>query len=268
MEESCWREELSHQQSWWPQNFSEQAYAYAEALNASLLRTVHRFPDAMVRRQLDQKGFSQSEFSLGHLVHHFWLEPEEARKFWAILPKAWESSAPEARKKKAGFESEHKAQGRGVLTQTLWESVQKGLDALDRHTEATKLRSQSKTEVTVLWKDPEFGVFSKARFDLVANDHFWDLKCHHGSMQSAKLKKNLGQMGFFIQMWWYHRALSLSGRTPQRFGHIALDTDIWEVQVREMSSAELTMGEYQAQQAWKRLRVLLKERWRCTLEVN
>ena len=263
MEIQNWQSELKTQSYCWPAQFSEDSYAHAEALNASLLRAVHRFPDPMVRRLLDKQGFDQSEHSLGHLIHQFWLEPDLAQRHWAVLPKAWECPTPEFRKKKAGFESEHKAQGRGVVTHTLWESVQKGLEALDRNSEATQLRAQSKTEVTAFWRDPDFGVFAKARFDLLGQDHFWDLKCHRGSMQSEKLKKSLGQMGFFIQMWWYQRSLLLSGYAPKRCGHIALDTEIWEVRVRDMSASELALGQYQAQQAWARLKFLLKGRWSC-----
>jgi hypothetical protein len=232
----------------------EHEYAQAEALNASLLRSAHRFPDHMVRKLVNQKGFGSSELSLGHLIHQFWLEPKLAEKSWSILPKKWESNVPEFRKKKAAFESEQKAQGRNILPESLWEEIQRGLDALNGNAEAVNLLSQSSTEQTIFWKDASFGVLAKSRFDLLSNEHFWDLKCHRGAMQEDRFKKNLIKMGFFIQMWWYQHSLIQLGVPSQRCGHIALDTDIWEVRIRETNSSELELGREQCLQAWARLK--------------
>jgi hypothetical protein len=256
-----WKQKCELESPFWLEHCSDKEYALEEALNASLIRAAHRFPEHMVRREMNRVGFASNNLSLGQLMHQFWLEPHLAEKHWAILPKKFESSTPESRKKRGAFESEHKAQGREVLPESLWESVQRGLEALQRNEEATSLLSQAKKEVSVYWKDAELGVYAKARFDLLGEDHFWDLKCHHGSMQREKFQKNLAQMGFYIQIWWYRRALRLSNLPINRCGHIALDTDIWEVQVREMSPQDLVQGRDQGMQAWWRLKKMLAGRF-------
>ena len=235
---------------------SDDAYAACGGVSASHLRLAHQHPPFRLKKVCEKPGFETKDLSLGRLIHHWWLEPEDAERTWRILPARWEGSDSAARQARSAFMSEHKAQGKEVMPESLWEKVNRGLEALGAHEGATKIRTSAECEVALMWWEPSFGVMGKVKVDLYENDCIWDLKCYRGGRNENEFRKNMMRMGMFIQPWWQQLAFQQAGHPCQGGGHIVLDTETWTVRVREQTVEEMEFGELQARRAWDQLRSL------------
>jgi hypothetical protein len=232
---------------------SDEAYAKSEGLSASHLRLAHQHPPFRLKKVCEKPGFETKDLSLGRLIHHWWLEPEDAKSIWRVLPARWEGSDAEARKARSAFTSEQKAQGKSVMPESLWQKVERGLEALNAHEGAVALRTEATCEVALKWWEPSFGVMGKVKVDLYKDDKIWDLKCYRGGRHENEFRKNMMRMGMFIQPWWQQLAFKDANYSCQRGGHIVLDTETWDVIVRQLSSQEMEFGELQARRAWDQL---------------
>ncbi len=144
-------------------------YAKVDALNASLLKQMHRSPAHakawLDNRELDEETTEALEF--GSAFHAALLEPQRFREFMVVRPKF-------DRRTKLGkqldIEFEYSLPINAIVVKEKWlEQITGMLNSLLFHPLASQLLTEGVRETCLFWNDEKTQVPCKARFDFVSS---------------------------------------------------------------------------------------------------
>jgi len=199
-------------------------YSSIVALNSSSLKQGDRTPlhiDAALDGRLK---YTKKEFDFGSEFHYMLFEPEKFNKLYYISKQHLGKKTNEdkaALKKELPYNG-----GKKRIDLNEGESMKRMIDSLYRHTGIRELIEKvGVIEKTLIWKDSDFGLNCKGRFDkLIHNDFIVDLKSTKDACE-AYFPKDFKRFGYALQASFYldgYRTL-YPDSTSMEFAFIAID---------------------------------------------
>lgn len=219
---------------------SNSDYHALDAVGKSDLDLIARSP-AHWKYAMREMRETTPAMRIGAAVHCAVLEPDRFTTDYVTAPDC-------DRRTKAGKEAfaefEAANAGKTVLT------VEDGLlchriaDAVRQHPEAAALLSRGQPEVSALWRDEEFGVRCRARFDWITPDGLAvDLKTTQDA-GPAEFARSCAIYRYHVQAAWYLDGyLQVSADLPLGFIFIAVEkTPPYAVALYELDADAVELG--------------------------
>lgn len=192
-----------------------------------------------------QRAFSREETSamrIGSAVHCAVLEPERFNDRYVQMPNQIDRRTKAGKEEYAEFLAAH--DGKAIIDMTDMDLCMSVADAVRSHPRAAALLSTGQPEVSALWKDEEFGVRCRARYDwLTSESVLIDLKTTQDASPRAFAKSCAG-FRYHVQAAWYLDSyLQATGDLPLGFVFIAVEkTAPYAVALYELDAEAVDFG--------------------------
>lgn len=196
-------------------------YHAVEAMSASGAKKILRSP-AHYRLMRTEPSEATEAMQFGTAVHCGLLEPE--RFAGAVL------IAPEINKRTKDGKAEWAAfrlanAGSIVLSPADYNRAHACIDAVNRHPAASRLLDGAQREVSLFWRDGEYGVPCKARIDARNHGGLIDVKSTIDASPEG-FGKQVANMLYHVQGWHYWAGSeAVFDESPQFFGFIAVENE-------------------------------------------
>jgi hypothetical protein len=233
---------------------SEDVYDRIPAVRSSLLKTVRDHTCKHAREQVLNPKPSSRQMDLGSAIHVAGLEG------WDEFEKRVVTGPDHDRRSNANynawidFEVEH--HDKYILTPTDLERCKRCVDAVVNHGRARGMlfESQGRSELTLLWTDPETGLRCKARPDRMAHWNGWqcmfDVKTIGMVPTKEKLKRRIGELAYDLSAGHYINGAMQLAPSERHFFWIWIETKApFTVRVTRPSAVGLAEGQKKAQMA-------------------
>lgn len=140
-------------------------------------------------------------FSFGKAAHQLLLEPDEWHKKFEVLPANWNARTNAGKEFRASIEAE----GKTAITNAEWETIEGMHKALAEHEFAMEAFKNGASEKTLVWKDPETGIWCRVRPDFFPHNHpiVADYKTARSSEPTEDIPKSMYDYGYYQQADWY-----------------------------------------------------------------
>lgn len=225
---------------------AEQYHAH-EALSASGAKKILRSP-AHFKVWRTEKREPTADMRLGTACHSAILEPETFEDQVLCSPK-FDRRTKDGKAAAEAFEAQ--AAGRLVLSADDFDACLRVRDAVAKHAGAQRLLADTRREVSLFWRDGQYGIPCKARLDAMRSDGgIVDLKTTGDASPDA--------FGRGIASWQYHLqaafyfigAEHVLGKTPAFFAFIAAEKEPpFAVGCYVLETAHLLAGQRLAEEA-------------------
>ena len=176
-----------------------------------------------LKAYVDGSGEDSDAMIFGRLVDCFLLEPDRYGDLFVIRPdmypdnkgnmKPWSNNANYCRSWNAG---QHKA----IIKAETKATADRVSKAIGEHPQASEWLNACKSQVSIVWIDPETGITCKGRIDgLIENERLLDLKITNDPHPAA-FSRTSYSFGYHIQGAFYHDGYILAsggtlGESPQ-----------------------------------------------------
>jgi len=164
-------------------------YLKWDAFSKSMVKHILRSP-AHLKHAMHSDTKSDA-MVFGSLVDCMLLEPHDYDKSFAVLPatyiatdgktKPWNNRSKKCKEYRDGlFES-----GKMVITEPLKEKAHEVVRSIRLHPTASDWLGRGTYQVSMVWRDDDFGVICKARIDIhIEHERLVDLKMSHNACRS------------------------------------------------------------------------------------
>jgi hypothetical protein len=198
------------------ENIPAEDYFAWDAVSNSKLSLLKRSPKHY------QHGFAESTpaMQLGSLVHSGVLEPLAIAKRYVFMPdysshpdnvtgkgeRSFSSATTFVKSMQDQFRRLH--HDKEIVTEEQYNTMVGMATALAENEKAKHLLRDGKSEVSVVWDDPDTGLRCKARADWLKPGIMADLKT---TMDAAEFERSIVKFGYHRQMAFYARGLRANG---------------------------------------------------------
>lgn len=207
---------------------------------------------------------------LGRAAHTAVLEPMQFLREYVLMPAEFPDAKgnmkPASRQLnscKAWCESQEEA-GRSVLSREEYDTAEAIRDAVMDHGVAGPLASRGRSEVVLVWKDPETGIPCKGRIDKLDLGHvdpngdpepdFFDLKTAR-RIGAAAFGRDAARLMYHVRMAWYADAIwQHTGIEPIARVTAVQSVGPYDVAVCRLNHADLEAGRRVKRSLMSRLR--------------
>lgn len=201
-------------------------YAAWQAVNHSVLRHFRKTA-AHVRHEMEHQDESSKAQALGHAVHLAVLEPQRFGEEAVVRPKV-DRRTKVGKAAWAKFEKE--AAGRAILTTEEWDICEGIMANIERHPTARAfLRGRGVNELSLVWKDSEFGVTCKARLDRLLDyerhPYILDVKTTSKPASTHAFQGSIESYQYHTQAAFYLRGAQQLQPAERRFAWLACETE-------------------------------------------
>lgn len=125
------------------------------------------------------------------------------------------------------------------------EDAKKMRDAVYNHPEASRLLSGGRPEVSIRWRDPEFGYLQRCRPDYLRDDGIVSDVKTFANLTDRNIRSQIERMMYHWQSRHYLNGVNsqLGLVDNKMFAHIFIDTEIYSVRVVILGDASLDKAE-------------------------
>lgn len=205
------------------QGMTRAEYEAIHGLNQSTLKLFRRTP-AHAREYMVHPPEPTDALELGTAVHVAVLEPERFARQYVAAPKV-DRRTKAGKEQWAAFEDAHR--GLEVLSAEDMEVCRGIADAaVGLETVARLLASPGKSEVGVVWDDPQTGVRCKALMDRITTFAGWTVVVDLKSTQDASpgaFARDCAKYAYHVQAAFYLDGLNVLAPANRRFFHVAVE---------------------------------------------
>lgn len=213
---------------------SLEEYHRAAAVGSSSLRTLIDRSPAHYLHDRETPSEPTAAQKYGSAIHMAALEPLKFKLNTRVEPvfegrtKKGElttnPNAIEVKEKRDIWHMEN--HGKAIVTQGEYNVIQGILNSLSKHKQASKLMAAGAAEESYFWRDPETGIYCKARPDFLRDGHIMvDLKTTANASYHA-FQKDLANYGYHIQAAFYLDGISeVLGKAHDSFNIIAVEKE-------------------------------------------
>ncbi len=229
------------------EDVEEECYAAYPQLSASKLRALYLYPPRRAHRDILKTSFG-NKLSFGRLLHMLLLEPQKSEEILICLPPAEENSNKDIQ---AAKRSEAIAQGKIPVSHSTFHSAQKLKEVTLENKMIQDIINSSRKELTLRWHDKKDDIYGKARLDVLAENHIYDVKTAAQGILPQNFKKSIGRMGYLIQACWYQRAVFYNTGKWLPVSFIVVDPINRASRVHPLTESDMKTGESQINNAIK-----------------
>lgn len=203
--------------------------------------------------KMEEPAESTSAMEFGKMFHSYLLTPDLFKEEFMILEGNLPRKGSKARKT-----LEDEAGDRSLVSPDDFQAARLMAAQVVAHPYARKFfkDDRGEAEVSILWEDPDTGIFCQGRLDLYipGAEVFLDVKTTRNAHPEV-FGKDAAKFGYFMQAAFYYDGLKiLTGTAPYRPVFIAVEkTNPFAVSAHEIDPDELEYGRLQYQTALYRL---------------
>ncbi len=186
-------------------------YQQIPALNQSKIKQIIPNGYTQVKTYINSQALK-----FGNAGHCMLLEPEKFENLYLSAPKNLSQRGKKGKNSWREFCELHS--GKIVLSFSDWARLQKIKKCFQIHPQVQQLFSNGNSEVSLHWKDSEYGLNCKARLDWLDSDSrkIVDLKFTKNIIKAASIKPIKNE--FSLQAGWYTRGIyQLTNKTTDFF---------------------------------------------------
>lgn len=221
--------------------YSNSAYHALDAVGKSDLDLIARSP--MHYRSTLHCSPESPAMRIGSAVHCAVLEPERFAREYMAAPSI-DRRTKAGKEQAAEIEMQAAQEGKRVLPIDEYEMVADVAYVVRHHPRVSSMLSAGQPEVSALWKNDEFGVRCRARFDWITPEGWLlDLKTTQDASPSA-FAKSCAAFRYHVQAAWYLDGyLAATSDMPQGFIFIAVEkTPPYAVALYELDADAVDLG--------------------------
>ncbi len=247
---------------------SMEEYHKAFAVGSTSLRTLINQSPAHYLHNRENPTEPTPAQKLGTAIHLAALEPHTFKANTLVEPvfegrtKKGEittnPNATEVKDKRDKWYMEN--HGKHIVSQEQFDCVQGILNSLSKHKQASKLVAAGAAEESYFWKDPETGIFCKARPDFLREGHIMvDIKSTRDASYHS-FQKDIAEHGYHVQAAMYLDGVSnVLGHHFDKFVIIAVEKEApYAVQCFDLDANTIQEGRQQYYGALKILKECMK----------
>lgn len=239
------------------EDIEEESYAAYPQLSASKLRSLYLYPPRRAHRDLLKTSFG-NKMTFGRLLHLVILEHQKSKDLLYCLPPVEDDN--NSKDKQAAKRSEVMAQGKIPVSHSTYHSAQKLRNITLENEVIKEIINTSRKELTLLWHDEKHEIDGKARLDILANDHIYDIKTAANGILPQNFKKSIGRMGYLIQACWYQRAVYYNTGKLLPVSFIVIDPINQAARIHPLTDGDFKTGESQLNNAIKSWKHCIKNK--------